>query len=317
MLLNYVRNINGGYIHIMELKDELISLNIAIQNEYLDMYCTLIENNRNTPKQRYKTNKHHIIPRNYFKENNRQVDNSQENIVNLTYADHFLAHYYLSMCCVGRYKFYNELAVEYLQSKYNIDYNNYIELEEYQKFREQLAKEKGDRLRGKPNPHTDEWNNKISKALTGKPKSHVPWNKGMLGVMHHTPETKKKIGEATKNRPPASEETREKCRVAALGNKNKAGYKASDYTKYLQSVNNGRNKKVRCIETGEVFYNLSECCKQAFFNKRYLIQIIKEKRPNNRRFLSKWTEQELEKAKKYQGYTFEYVGDDDNGKEHE
>ena len=300
----------------MDLKDKLISLNMVIQNEYLDMYCILIENNRCTTKQKYRTNKHHIIPRSYFKENNIPVDNSLENIVNLNYADHFLAHYYLSMCCVGRYKFYNELVVEYLQSKYNIDYSNYIELEEYQKFREQLAKENGDRRRGKPNPHTDEWNSKISKALTGKPKSCAPWNKGMFGVLHHTLETKKKIGEATKNRPPASKETREKCRGAALGNKNKVGYKASDYTKHLQSINNGRNKKVRCIETGEVFYNLSECCSQAFFNMKYLLQIIKEKRPNNRRFLSKWTEQELEKAKKYQGYTFEYIEDDNEDKEY-
>lgn len=138
----------------------------------------------------------------------------------------------------------------------------------------------------------------------------------MFGVLHHTLETKKKIGEATKSRPPASKETREKLRVAALGNKNKVGYKASDDTKYLQSINNGCNKKVRCIETGEVFYNLSECCRQAFFNRKYLIQIIKEKRPNNRRFLAKWTEQELEKAKKYQGCTFEYVEDDSNDKEH-
>lgn len=299
----------------MELKDKLISLNIVIQNEYLDMYCTLVENNRNTPKQKYRTNRHHIIPRSYFKENNMQVDNSQENIVNLTYADHFLAHYYLSMCCIGRYKFYNELAVEYLQSKYNIDYNNYIELEEYQKFRERLAKERGDKLRGKPNPHTDEWNDKISKALMGKPTNRTPWNKGMRGVIHHTPETKKKISEAGMGRE-VSKETREKLRIINLGNKNSVGKKVSDHTRYLQSVNNGSNKRVRCIETGEVFYNLSECCRQAFFNKRYLIQIIREKRPNNRRFLSKWTEQELEKAKKYQGCTFEYVEDENNDGEH-
>ena len=85
---------------------------------------------------------------------------------------------------------------------------------------------------------------------------------------------------------------------------------------YTSKYGHKSNKKIKCIETGEVFYNLSECCRQAFFNRKYLIQIIKEKRPNNRRFLAKWTEQELEKAKKYQGCTFEYVEDDSNDKEH-
>lgn len=291
----------------MNLKDKLIELDFVIQNEYLDMYCSLIEENRNTPQQKYRTNKHHIIPRSYFKEKNLPIDNGKDNIVNLTYADHFLAHYYLSKCCTGRLKYYNELAVEYIRSKYNIDYCSYVELEEYQKIRERLAEEAGRKSRGRPNPHTPEWNKKISDAQKGKPTNRVPPNKGITGVYHHSQEAKDKIGKASRNRPPVSEETREKNRRAALGNKNKVGWKASDYTKYLQSVNNGCNRKVRCIETGEVFYNLSECCRQAFFNRKYLIRIIKEKRPNNRRFLNRWTEQELEKARKYHGCSFEYV----------
>ena len=47
---------------MQNLKEKLLSLGIVEDNEYLDFYCTLIENNRDTKREKYKTQKHHIIP---------------------------------------------------------------------------------------------------------------------------------------------------------------------------------------------------------------------------------------------------------------
>ena len=67
------------------LKQKLLSLGIFIDNEYLDSYCFLIENNRNTSKISGVTERHHIIQRAYFKDKGVPIDNSKENIVNISH----------------------------------------------------------------------------------------------------------------------------------------------------------------------------------------------------------------------------------------
>ena len=54
----------------MSLKNNLISLGLAVDNKFLDSYCSLIESNRETKREKSKTQKHHIIPRYYYKKNN-------------------------------------------------------------------------------------------------------------------------------------------------------------------------------------------------------------------------------------------------------
>lgn len=83
---------------MQELKEKLLSLDVFEDNEYLDFYCDLIEKNRNTKREKFKTQKHHIIPRCYFKYKNLKIDNSKNNLVDLIYANHVMAHYYLCLC---------------------------------------------------------------------------------------------------------------------------------------------------------------------------------------------------------------------------
>lgn len=83
------------------LIQKLSSLGIFIKNKYLDFYCKLIQENLFNEKAN-KTQKHHIIPRCYFKYFNINIDNTPENIVNLSYKDHILAHYYLCLCCSNK-----------------------------------------------------------------------------------------------------------------------------------------------------------------------------------------------------------------------
>lgn len=78
--------------------DKLMHLDAFVINEFFNLYCELIESNISTQSQRGVAQRHHIVPKYYFKRANLPVDNSSENIVNLEYKDHILAHYYLSLC---------------------------------------------------------------------------------------------------------------------------------------------------------------------------------------------------------------------------
>ena len=81
-----------------KLKEKLLSCDLVVDNEYLDLYVSIINNNLTHVQEKDKTQKHHIIPRYWFKYNKIKIDNSSENIVNLDFIDHVKAHYYLLKC---------------------------------------------------------------------------------------------------------------------------------------------------------------------------------------------------------------------------
>jgi hypothetical protein len=97
-----------------KLKKKLLALDVVEDNEYLDKYISIIVNNHKTLRLKYKTQKHHIVPRAVFTHNKEPLDNSESNIVNLEYKDHILAHYYLYMCATGWFKYPAAKAVDYL-----------------------------------------------------------------------------------------------------------------------------------------------------------------------------------------------------------
>lgn len=88
-----------------------------IDNEYLQKYCRLVEQNTTTKQRNRITNAHHIIPKAWFKINNEPVDNSLQNLVNLVYRNHVLAHYYLCLCTEDELQYANELALVCLHSR--------------------------------------------------------------------------------------------------------------------------------------------------------------------------------------------------------
>ena len=51
---------------MINLREWLLELNIVNDNMYLDKYCELCFNNKNTHKQKFKTQLHHIIPKMVF-----------------------------------------------------------------------------------------------------------------------------------------------------------------------------------------------------------------------------------------------------------
>lgn len=116
----------------MALKDTLLGLKIVEDNEYLDKYCKLIENNLNTKREKFKTQGHHFIPVYYYKytyniktrEESKIIANKDPNniVVNLLYKDHVKAHYYLALCVLdNNFKAAMTFAFRYLlQNKFSI-----------------------------------------------------------------------------------------------------------------------------------------------------------------------------------------------------
>ena len=95
----------------MNTKEKLLATHDFIDNEYLDKYVDLIDKNFSTDAVSKQTNKHHIIPAYYFRHFDLPVDNSEENLVNLYYRDHMLAHLYLSGCTEGRNRYWNLYSI--------------------------------------------------------------------------------------------------------------------------------------------------------------------------------------------------------------
>lgn len=191
----------------MSLKEKLLKLGVFIDNEYLDMYIKMVLDNAVTKRIKFETQKHHIIPKKYYKINNLEVDNSKENIVNLLYSDHILAHYLLCLCTDKNSCLYYHslLAFDYLyygrtskipntniikdkgkQIIKDADIINYL-YQESVKCKSIYQKGVGAGI--KKGPMSAETKLKISLAHKGK----APWNKGKSGLPPHTEETKNKM----------------------------------------------------------------------------------------------------------------------------
>ena len=121
------------------LKEKLLSLGYCEDNQYLDFYCKLIEDNECTKKESGVTERHHIIPRSLFgllgientsRGSAREVN--KDNIVNLTYKNHLMAHYYLALIATNEFKKVACYAFTRMVSK--IDVNKRPTLDSFENF---------------------------------------------------------------------------------------------------------------------------------------------------------------------------------------
>lgn len=94
-----------------DLKNKLLDLKLCVNNRYLSKYVKLIVKNKSNIKQRG-YDLHHIIPSYYYKSISKKLDNTEDNLVYLSRADHILAHLYLCFCSYNnKYKLANSTAV--------------------------------------------------------------------------------------------------------------------------------------------------------------------------------------------------------------
>ena len=85
----------GASFIMQKIREQLLATGAFVDNEYFSNYCQLICSNKSTKPVKGKTQKHHILPRAWFKLHNEPVDNSKDNLVNLLVLDHIKAHLYL------------------------------------------------------------------------------------------------------------------------------------------------------------------------------------------------------------------------------
>lgn len=156
----------------MTLKEKLLAFDLVEPNEFLEKYINLIENNRGTRKIRFKTQKHHVIPKYYFKENKLELDNSSDNVVNLYYKDHILAHYYLCLCSkTDKQRYQNFISLRHVYNNFWIDSteDDLRKLDKYQELYEQSKKYQSEFEQGRTlKPATQERKDKISNANKGR-----------------------------------------------------------------------------------------------------------------------------------------------------
>ena len=90
------------------MKEKLLKSGWFINNEYLDQYLDLVLNKEK--EYTCYTEYHHINQRKYYKLCNLPVDNSKNNLVLLSFADHVKAHWLLYNCTTGKLKAANRNA---------------------------------------------------------------------------------------------------------------------------------------------------------------------------------------------------------------
>lgn len=125
------------------LRQQLLDTGCFVDNEFLSKYIQLVSDNRDTCKQKYSTQRHHIIPNAYYKHILHSAQNdSKENIVTLMYKDHILAHYYLAQCTTGKLQYYSMYGAYVLlnMKEYNNEGDLILELPNYQSLYEEFMK---------------------------------------------------------------------------------------------------------------------------------------------------------------------------------
>lgn len=219
---------------MQQLKEKLLNLGIVENNEYLDNYCQLIIDNKDSLKQLHKTQSHHIIPRYYYKQNNLQVNNDKHNLVNLFYKDHILAHYYLALCSNSEKFIYANVSAIYKMSNctQTLIEDNVIEfftsLDKYQQLYETHARYQGSHLKGKS--QTPEHVAKRVHKNTGQKRSletrqkMSAWQKGVP----KSEQARKNMSEAQKRYMQTESEEHRRARIAKA---NETKYNKSDEEK--------------------------------------------------------------------------------------
>ena len=190
-------------------------------NEYYRKYIELIDyaKSEEYELQEY-YEKHHIVPRSFYEKKHMSIDNSDDNLVALNLQDHFMAHWYMSKCCVQKMKRSMEYAVVLMSNLVNCKTN-----------REDTAIAKAvafalSKVDKMKIPVSEETRRKISEANSGE-------NNPMYG-RHFSEEQKKKMSEALKGRI-LSEETKNMISKARVGK-----HHSEETRKKLSKANKGK-----------------------------------------------------------------------------
>lgn len=182
----------------------LSMLDVFEYNQHFVAMMNIINNARLNPPEN--GDKHHIIPRCWFKMNNLSVDNSKDNLVLLSVEDHVKVHKLAYLCAKSvQLKNYMAYAIHLMGCpttfmKYTHSEETRKKMSEAKKghaVTNETLKKMSEALSGNRNPmygknHSDESRKKMSEAKKGMPS----WNKGI----HMSDKAKKKLSEVNKGK---------------------------------------------------------------------------------------------------------------------
>lgn len=202
-----------------------ISKYVDTESPLYDKLLRLYDENKDFPLENTKgRNIHHIVLRSWSRIDGEETDNTEENLVSLTAADHILAHFYIWKISKSPYR-RSAASAWYFMSrnliKFGIDENTIICL--IDKYNEEIKL------------CDEEHRMNTSKAMKG--------NTYALGYKH-SEETKMKIAENLRGRK-FSEETRKKMSEAQKGkpSNNKGKHFSEEHKKKLSESNKGKKHK--------------------------------------------------------------------------
>ncbi len=246
---------------------------------YDDLISSRKQLNRNKNENVYYEN-HHIIPRCFG------GSNKKENLVLLTFKEHFVAHLLLKEIHVGKNRSKMCFALWHMCNDKN-NPNRVVTSRQYETHKKAL-RDKGVQTTGKEHPfygkkHTDFTKNKISVSKIGQThtkeakikiseagKGRVPSNKGIPNSI----ETRRKISEKNKGKK-VSDETKAKMSKAAKGKRlgripaNKGIPMSEEAKKKLSESRKG------IFPSEEVKQKMSEGLKNSAKKKAYSIRMEK------------------------------------------
>ena len=174
-----------------------------------------------------KGQKHHIIPKCWFKANNLEIDNSKDNTVFLTYENHKLVHLLASRCIkTDRMKYNMKLAYNVLlhkgvprlttkgemseetrkkisESRKGMKFSEETkrkisEVQKGKKLSEETKQKMSESRKGKKHPISEEGRRKIGESLKGRIPSNLELMHKLNKGKPRSEETKLKISETLK-----------------------------------------------------------------------------------------------------------------------
>ncbi|MGD9678098.1 MAG: NUMOD3 domain-containing DNA-binding protein [Vulcanibacillus sp.] len=247
-------------------------------------------------------NRHHILPKSL------RGNNAKENFIILTTREHYIAHLilwkcgYLKMCQAFWYMSHNKKHSNTLSSRQYIllqkDNSHFLSIifkgvAKSEDHKQKISKGNKGKMSGENHPfygkqRSKETKEKISKSNIGKIRSEEAKQKMKENHYDCCGENNPMFGKDWREGKTEEELRIHSERISKAG---KGKKKPENFGKNMSGGNNHMSRKIRCIETNEIFSCKPEASKKIYKDKKW-VQRIKVS---------------LKHKRKVKGYSWEYV----------
>lgn len=204
----------------------------------------IIINFQNNPIMDFSAEKHHIVPRCYFKRNNLKIDNTKENLVTLPYWEHILVHYYSIECIKDEFKTAMIMATSRL-----INIKGKLSIQMLEENRDLILKIKKEKISANAMKVYCYENNTIYDSIESASK--------ILKINHtQISNVCKKLAYQTHG-------------LHFCWAENKESFIPLVRHSHMKGKINGKGRKIYCIETSKIYLGTRDVCHQFGWNLNY------------------------------------------------